>query len=154
MIEFLQGMAEETPFLLRGPGEFRMRREEERIFLQNKLQDPRSALLVALVDGVLAGTADLRPAGSSRKCLHRSTMGISVRAAFQGRGIGTLLMHALLESAEHIGCEQVELEVLSQNEKAISLYEKCGFRKYSLLPRFVKYPDGTYDSAWWMVRFL
>lgn len=36
----------------------------------------------------------------------------------------------------------------------IALYKKLGFKKYGTFPRNMKYSDGTYDSADWMMKEL
>lgn len=53
---------------------------------------------------------------------------ISLRQKAQGKGIGTKATKELLNLAfNKFGLERVYLNVLSENEKAIHLYEKCGF---------------------------
>lgn len=37
---------------------------------------------------------------------------------------------------------------------AVALYEKLGFRRYGTFPRNTKYADGSYDSAYWMMKEL
>lgn len=50
--------------------------------------------------------------------------------------------------------EQEELEVISSNTSAIALYKKLGFKKYGTFPNNMKYVDGTYESADWMMKKL
>ena len=53
-----------------------------------------------------------------------------VHADYQGRGVGTTLMETLLDLADHwLMLVRVELEVFADNEQAIRLYEKLGFRE-------------------------
>lgn len=53
---------------------------------------------------------------------------ISLRKKAQGRGIATEATKELLRRAFfEFGLEKVYLNVLSENDKAIRLYEKCGF---------------------------
>lgn len=53
---------------------------------------------------------------------------ISLRKKAQGKGIGTKAIHKILNLAFHnFGLQRVYLNVLSENERAIRLYEKCGF---------------------------
>jgi ribosomal protein S18 acetylase RimI-like enzyme len=46
------------------------------------------------------------------------------------------------------------LEVISDNQNAITLYEKLGFQKYGTFPDNMKYADGHYASADWMMKKL
>ncbi len=53
---------------------------------------------------------------------------ISLRRKAQGMGVGTKATMKILEAAfDRFGLERVYLNVLSDNERAIHLYEKCGF---------------------------
>lgn len=52
---------------------------------------------------------------------------------------------------EH-GIEQIELEVAADNDRAVALYKKMGFVICGTFPNNMKYKDGTYADAYWMVR--
>ena len=60
----------------------------------------------------------------------------------------------LLTLAKEAGYEQAELEVIAGNERAISLYKQLGFQEYGILPDNVKYKDGSYADAVWMMKKL
>ena len=55
-------------------------------------------------------------------------LGIAVRAALRGRGLGTKLLRALLAHAARAGVAQLSLSVETDNP-ALRLYERCGFRR-------------------------
>ena len=69
---------------------------------------------------------------------HRGEFGISVRKAYWGYGAASALMEAVLAFAVENGFEQINLEVRSNNLRAIRLYEKFGFRKLCTFPAFFK----------------
>lgn len=53
---------------------------------------------------------------------------ISLRRGAQGKGIAAEATHAILQVAfEQHNLQKVYLNVLSENKRAIRLYEKCGF---------------------------
>lgn len=53
---------------------------------------------------------------------------ISLRKMAQGKGIATEATHEILKLAfEQYDLERVYLNVLSENRKAVCLYERCGF---------------------------
>jgi ribosomal-protein-alanine N-acetyltransferase len=54
---------------------------------------------------------------------------IGVARAAQGRGLGARLLRALLEEAARRRARRVALEVRADNERAIGLYERFGFRR-------------------------
>ena len=53
--------------------------------------------------------------------------GICVSAEARGRGIGTLLLHAIQAEAQQRGMTAVRLDVIDTNPKARALYEREGF---------------------------
>ena len=56
---------------------------------------------------------------------------IAVASEFQGNGYSKIMMNYLLKLAASSGSNTILLEVNSINSKAINLYEKYGFKKYS-----------------------
>ena len=109
-------------------------------------------LLVAEADGDVVGNAGLNPVGPAVRRRHAMHLGITVAKAWQGRGVGTRLMAALLDAADRwLGCLRVELTVFVDNEAAIALYRKFGFeiegthRAYALR-------DGRYVDVLAMAR--
>lgn len=59
MIDYLKATAGETPFLLRYPDEVVLTEEDERRFLQSRLDDSSGILLNAWMDGALAANCAL-----------------------------------------------------------------------------------------------
>ncbi len=87
---------------------------------------PDDHSFVAVVDGLVVGMAGLHVATGKRR--HTGSIGMMVHDQFQGRGIGRELLEALLHIAENfVGLTRVELQVFPDNERAINLYESCGF---------------------------
>jgi ribosomal protein S18 acetylase RimI-like enzyme len=79
--------------------------------------------LVAWEDGTLVGLANLGLRGE------RTWLGgVGVIPSARRRGIGERLTRALLDRAREAGAREMVLEVIVQNEPAIALYEKLGFR--------------------------
>ncbi len=94
--------------------------------LRRELELPFSLGLVAKLNSETAGYCLSWIIGETCE-LHR----IGVKGKFQGKGIGRILLSKLLERAKKIGAREVILEVSEKNRKAISLYERFGFRKIS-----------------------
>jgi L-phenylalanine/L-methionine N-acetyltransferase len=85
-------------------------------------------LLVAVHDGQVIGSAGIHPAGPSVRRRHAMTLGITVTSAWQGQGVGQLLMTALCEHADRwLGLLRLELTVFVDNRRAIALYQRVGF---------------------------
>ena len=66
---------------------------------------------------------------------------IAIHKDFQGKGLSKELFANAIEYMGSIGIEKILLEVSHTNEKAISLYEKLGFKKIFHRPHY--YHDGT-----------
>ncbi|HUX94096.1 MAG TPA: GNAT family N-acetyltransferase [Bacteroidales bacterium] len=49
-------------------------------------------------------------------------------SGYRGKGIGRMLMYKSIESARELGYKQIYLESMPELGKAISMYEKAGFR--------------------------
>jgi len=73
---------------------------------------------------------------------------------YTGKGLGRFMMETMLETAKKIGLEQLELEVVAGNDRAMHLYKAMGFEIYGTFPDNMKYPDGTYADCYWMMRKL
>lgn len=56
-------------------------------------------------------------------------------------GIGKNLMHECIKWCKEKGVEQLELEVVSQNNRAISLYQNLDFDIYGLSKFFYAVSD-------------
>ena len=154
LLEFLKTTAAETPWLIREPDEIVLSEEDERRFLEAKAESPRELMLTAWADGLHIGNCSLMSMGSARRYAHRCGIALALYRAYWGRGIGTLLIDTVLQSARGIGYEQAELEVAAGNHRAVALYEKMGFHPYGILPNNMKYPDGSVCDALWMMKTL
>ena len=82
------------------------------------------------------------------------SVAIAIYKEYCGCGIGKAMMQAILDIAKKVGYEQAELEVVSDNKVAIEMYKKLGFEKYGTFPDSMKYSDGTYADADWMMKKL
>jgi len=109
-------------------------------------------LLVAEVDGGLVGNAGLNPVGNALRRRHAMGLGITVAKEWQGRGVGSQLMVALLDVADRwLGCLRIELTVYTDNAAAIALYRKFGFAGEGT-HRASALRDGRYVDALAMAR--
>jgi putative acetyltransferase len=83
---------------------------------------------------------------------HVGSMSLFVHDDFHSRGIGTLMMKALLATADVlIGLRRVQLIVFCDNEPAIALYRKFDFQIEGRLECFVRRGD-DFLPAYTMAR--
>ena len=125
----------ETDYLLSYPDEQSVDDEQEARALVEMERSDNEVELVAVIDGKIVGSAGVTAVGSRRKVAHRARFGISVLKDYWGMGIGRVLMDACIDCARRAGCAQLELEVVADNERAVSLYRRAGFEEYGRNPR-------------------
>ena len=145
---------EETDYLLSYPDENSFDPEQEAQFLKEKAISSNEAELVAVVDGKLAGTAGIEVVGKKYKVKHRAGFGISVLKEYWGLGLGKALTKACIQCARDAGYDQLELDVVAENEKALSLYRSLGFVEYGRNPRGFKSRTSGYQELVYMLLEL
>ncbi len=84
---------------------------------------PGGVILMALYDGVVAGTVALRKYGDSYEFTK-----MAVDENFQRKGIAEALSHASFTRAKELGAQNIILFSNSALKPAITLYEKLGFK--------------------------
>lgn len=136
LIEYLRVVGGESDNLTFGAEGLPATVEEETAFLEKSAADTRSVILLAKEDGEIIGDGHIE--AFSRRLSHRAGLGITVRKAVWGRGVGTAIMERLIAHAWEQGIEIIELQVRSDNARAIRLYEKFGFVKIGHYPGFLK----------------
>ena len=124
----------QTDFLLSCPDEISFTPEDEEKYLKDKAESAHEIEILAEVGGVVIGTAGVERVGARSKVKHRASFGISVDKNFWGLGVGRYLTEACIECAKTMGYVQLELEVVSENERAVALYKSMGFTEYGRNP--------------------
>jgi L-phenylalanine/L-methionine N-acetyltransferase len=125
--------------------------DQVRARLQDTLTNSLIYPLVGSVDGEVVGSLTLVVNGRARR-RHVGELGMAIRDDWQGRGVGTALLHAALDLADNwIGLQRVELDVFTDNAAGIALYQKFGFVIEGTRRRFAL-RNGTYVDAHCMAR--
>lgn len=107
--------------------------------------------LVAEVDGRVVGELALHLERNPRRS-DCAGLGMAVHDAFQGQGVGTALMAAVVDLADNwLGVRRLELEVYVDNTPAIRLYQKFGFQIEGTLVSFAR-RAGSLVDAYYMAR--
>ena len=98
--------------------------EDELRHLPGKYAEPAGKLLVAYVDGELAGCIALRKLDEDVCEMKR----LFVRDGFRGQQIGVQLIERLIADARETGYKQMRLDTYTAKMgKAVKLYESHGF---------------------------
>lgn len=153
LLDYLKTTCGETKNLVKEPEEITMTLEEEYEFIRHQNESEHNLMLLGFLDGTYVGNCSFMGMGPKRY-RHRVSMGIALYQNYTGMGIGRVMIQELCDNAKRIGMEQMELEVVSTNIRAIALYTKMGFKIYGTFPNNMKYKDGTYTDAYWMLKQL
>ncbi|MBV9926047.1 MAG: GNAT family N-acetyltransferase [Acidobacteria bacterium] len=107
--------------------------------------------LVAVVGERVVGMFSLHAFQRPRR-QHAGEIGMSVHDDWHGKGVGSALMRAGIDLADNwLNLTRLELEVYTDNEPAIRLYERFGFEREGLLRQHA-YRDGRYADSYFMAR--
>lgn len=95
--------------------------------LYTLFQTPRSIYWIALDNSTIIGGCGIFPTPAlPAGCAE--LVKFYLAAEYRGKGIGRMLMERSIVSARELGFNQVYLESMPELCKAISMYEKAGFR--------------------------
>ncbi len=125
----------QTDYLASYPEENTFTIEDEKSFLKRKRESARDLMLVAEIDGMIIGTAGIDGMKDACKTRHRVSLGIGIDETFWGLGVGRAMLEACIECARKAGFLQMELEVVSENRRAMELYHRMGFVEYGRNPK-------------------
>jgi len=106
----------------------------------------REHRLVAVEEETVVGWAAVSPT-SAREC-YAGVVEHSVYVAEEarGRGIGSALLQALVESAEAAGVWTIQSSIFPENEASVRLHERAGFRVVGRRERIAKL-DGVWRDT-------
>ncbi len=90
---------------------------------------PQGALLLALVDGQVAGCGGFRPMADSDYANACEMKRLFIRPAFRRFGLGRAMAQALIDRAASAGYSSMLLDTLDDMEAARDLYESLGFEE-------------------------
>lgn len=124
------------------------RKDQWRKIMENPPEERTG--IVAVLDGRIVGSADVFQYKGRRR--HVGDIGMSVHDDFQGRGIGSALMAALIDVADNwLDLKRLELKVYVDNAPAIRLYRKFGFEVEGTV-RGDAFRAGQYVDSFSMAR--
>jgi putative acetyltransferase len=100
----------------------------------------------------VVGNAGLMASGAALRRRHVMNLGIAIATDAQGQGVGSTLMKALCDWADHWGqVLRIELTVFTDNARAIALYRRFGFVQEGL-HRGYALRHGAYADTYSMAR--
>ncbi len=103
--------------------------DEELAQLPGEYSPPHGALLLALVDGAVAGCVAMRGLTDVDYANACEMKRLYVRRAFRKFGLGRILTQALMDRAREAGHSVMLLDTLDDMEAARGLYASLGFEE-------------------------
>jgi len=131
-LDVLVSVAEERLYIGTEPP---VDRDERLTKWRERFADPKATMFVAVAEGRVVGTADVKWAGASE-------IGMAILPEWRRSGIGSALLEALISWCEDSGSHKMELQVWPHNHAAIALYEKFGFEQEGYLKRHYRRRNG------------
>ena len=127
-------VARESDFLSAGPGERALTLAAQVAFLRRLRSGGAGFVLKGMVGGRLVAVLSVvRP--TQPRLRHRAEIGLTVRAAHWGRGIGRRMGAVAIALAAAHGLRKLNLRVRADNRRAVRLYRALGFSREGLSPR-------------------
>lgn len=120
--------------------------DEDRVERELIVGEPDVRVYAIEVDGELVGA--IQSAEESEPDYRHAGIDLFIDDDAQGQGIGPtairLLARRLIEDEGH---HRLTIDPAADNERAISAYEKVGFRRVGRLRRYQRRPDGTWADG-------
>jgi putative acetyltransferase len=117
--------------------------EQELASLPGKYAQPSGAILLARVDGELAGCVAVRPIEGDVCEMKR----LYVKDKFRGLAIGKKLAQAIIEKAKQRNYKTMRLDTLERLETAMAIYQKLGFKRIEPY-----YANPLNEVAYWQLE--
>jgi RimJ/RimL family protein N-acetyltransferase len=145
VIELFQKLYSETSFMLYEPGEWTATPDDYAQRIEQVWNGEAGVMFVCENDGhfIAVGSGNR---GAGRRTRHSLYVVIGVIQQWVGRGVGRALLQALEAWARTKGVHRLELTVDVANQRAIALYEKCGFEREGLRRHSRKIEESYFDE--------
>lgn len=154
LLIYLKQIGGETQFLAIDEEGLPLSVEEEQNYLRTLQHSELSKDLLALsANGEILGNAAIK-GFTKERMKHMASVAVSVKKDHWSQGVGSALMQHMIDFAKTQSIEVITLEVLSDNQRAIALYEKFGFVKFGHLDKFFKIAGRYYGADYMKLDLL
>lgn len=149
MINYAKKVGDETANLTFAGEDFNMTVTQEEAFIVKHKEAKNQICLISKIEGEIVGM--LNVASSSRKRIqHIGEIGISIAKAHWGKQIGTMMFEEVIAWAKSGGIiKKIDLSVLTDNERAVKLYERLGFKHEGVRSR-ASWQEGMFLDTYMM----
>ncbi len=145
IINYLNIVGGESDNLTFGAGNFHISVSQEELYIEKINKENTSRLFVAKIGDEVVSVTSVSGSHKER-VLHVVEIGMSVKKAYWGQGIGSLMMEKVIEFVKSLEVVKViKLETRVDNIPAINLYEKFGFEKGGVVKKGIKIQNEYHD---------
>lgn len=152
IIELVKKADSETRFLAREAGEFKLTLKEERSIIISTLASLDRTWFVAEYEGKIVGQCSVGLIRQYYRYRHRAGVAFLIAEEYCNLGIGGKMMEECLSWCRSHSIEQVELDVVTSNSRALNMYRGFGFEVAGTIPKALHYKDGTYADEYFMIK--
>jgi RimJ/RimL family protein N-acetyltransferase len=145
IVAFLNKVGGETEFLTFGLNEFPFSAHEEELTIKDCLERDICLMLIAQVGDEIVSQLFLQRSDKPR-LMHIGDVAITVSKNYWGKSIGGHMMQIALEWAKNKNLSKMQLQVRTDNARAVKLYEKLGFRIEGTITQAMKVNDKYFDD--------
>ena len=156
-IDSIEQSTLETEFLTWLPGEYSRQFDaaDEAKWLESTVSEENTLYLFAFTDdGELVGSCSTGYGTNKARARHLGDIAAGVAKAYWGLGLGRHMMEVCMDWARERQVEVIELQVETENIRALRLYLGLGFEINGRLPRHLKNARGEYQDVYLMSKFL
>ena len=125
LLGYKKQIFDESEFLSRPGSEYTLTVEEEAANIEKMLHTENTLIWLAIENDEIVGCLNIRPYALKRQ-QHTASIGVSVKKAYWSRGIGRQLMNKAIAFFNESTLHRLELMVVKDNERAVSLYRQLG----------------------------
>ncbi len=144
IVDFYNRVGGETTYLSFGGNEYPLNVETQIDYINNTKEQDNAVMILALVDNNIIAIGTIA-SNQKIKSKHNGELGIVVEAQYQGKGIGNYIIGWLCEwCRSNEVTKRIQLDVRTDNESAVKLYEKFGFVKVGKLENQTLIEDKYY----------
>lgn len=145
IIGLLNEVAKDTPYLTLDPKGTRISIKDQVDLIKQYEESDNSIMMLAESDDQIVGMATVYAIDNNRQS-HVGEIGVSIVEEYWGYGIGSILTEELIEFARHSDLKVLTLEVVTENKRAIQLYEKYGFKIVGTLTKRLRHEYHFFDT--------
>lgn len=149
-LSFLHKLDSQTNFMLFETGERKTSEKEIRSRIEDTMRN--SLLLVAENEGKIVGFLSAGR-GTVNRIKHSAYIVTGILEDYRGKGIGTKLFEELDKWAAEKALVRLELTVMVNNEGAVALYKKMGFKVEGVKEKSCLV-DGAFVDEYYMGKIL